>query len=305
MNGSDVATLLQALPYIRHHKGATFVVKCGGEIARDPEALRLLAEDTALCAHVGIRTVVVHGGGPQATELAERLGHEAVVIDGRRVTDDQTLEIAKMVFRGQVNTDILGALRRHGLRPVGLSGVDGGMLHAVRRPETEMRDPATGETRRVDFGHVGDIVRVDSHLVATLLDEGYTPVLASLGADDEGNIFNINADTVAARLAMDLEADKLVLLTNAPGLLADPDDPDSLVSHVSAARAETMLATRAIRGGMVPKLTTLIEAVRGGVARGHILDGKQPHALLLELFTKDGAGTMVTTREEERRYLTE
>ncbi len=305
MNGSDIGTLLQALPYIRRHKGATVVVKCGGEIARDRLALGLLAEDAALCAHVGLRMVVVHGGGPQATEMARRLGHEAVVIDGRRVTDDETLEIAKMVFRGQINTNILGALRRHGLRPVGLSGVDGGMVHAVRRPETEMRDPKTGKTRRVDFGHVGDIVRVESALLSTLLDEGYTPVVASLGADDRGNIYNINADTVAARLATSLNADKLVLLTDAPGLLADPDDRESLISHISAARAEKMLDTGAIRGGMVPKLTTLIEAVRGGVARGHILDGKQEHALLLELFTKDGTGTMVTTRDEEKRYLDE
>lgn len=305
MNGTEVGTLLQALPYIRRHKGATFVVKCGGEIARDPEALGLLAADLALLSHVGIRVVVVHGGGPQATELSQKLGHEPTIVQGRRVTDDQTLEVAKMVFGGQINIDLLGALRRHGIQAVGLSGVDADLIHAVRRPATEMQDPATGERRTVDFGHVGDIAEVNTRLLGKLLDEGYMPVVASLASDRQGNIYNINADTVAARVAMDMKADKLLLLTNAPGLLADPSDPKSLISHISAHRCEDMLGTGAIRGGMVPKVTTLVEAVRGGVRRAHILDGKAPHSLLVELFTKHGTGTMVTTREEEERYLGE
>ena len=305
MNGKDVSTLLQALPYMRRHKGATFVVKCGGEVAQDRGARDRLAQDIALCAHVGVRTVVVHGGGPQATELSRRLGHEPKIVQGRRVTDDATLEVAKMVFGGQINIDMLSSLRSHGLRPVGVSGVDGNLLHAVRRPATEMEDPATGEKERVDFGHVGDITDVDTSLLRTLLDEGYIPVLASLGADDDGNIYNINADTVAARVAVDIGADKLILLTGAPGLLADPEDPDSLISFLSAARCEEMMKTGAITGGMMPKLTTLVEAVRSGVPRAHILDGTAEHSLLVELFTKDGTGTMVTTREEKARYVEE
>lgn len=303
MKGEEIEVLLQALPYIRRHKGATFVLKCGGEVARDPAALEHLAKDVALCSHVGIRMVVVHGGGPQASELQRRLGHEPQIIQGRRVTDDATLEVAKMVFAGSINIDILGALRRQGLQPVGVSGVDADLIHAVRRPSTEMRDPATGESRTVDFGHVGDITEVNTRLLRKLLDEGYLPVLASLGSDAEGRIYNINADTVAARVAVDMKADKLLLLTDAPGLLADPDDPESLVSHLSAARCDELLGTGAVRGGMVPKLQTLVEAVRGGVPRAHILDGKAPHTLLLELFTKHGTGTMVTTGEEEKRYL--
>lgn len=305
MNGQDVKTLLQALPYIRRHKGATFVIKCGGEVARDRDALDLLAQDIALCAHVGVRTVVVHGGGPQATELSQRLGHEPHIVQGRRVTDDATLEVAKMVFAGQINVDILGALRRHGVQPVGVSGVDGNLISAVRRPATDVTDAQTGETRQVDFGHVGDITEVNTRLLRKLLDDGYVPVLASLGSDDAGNIYNINADTVAAHVAMDMRADKLLLLTNAPGLLENPDDPDSLVSHLCASRCEELLAAGAIQGGMVPKVTTLVQAVRGGVPRAHILDGKAPHSLLIELFTKDGNGTMVTTRAEEKRYLDE
>jgi acetylglutamate kinase len=303
MNSEEIEVLLQALPYLRRHKGATFVLKCGGEVARDPEALEHLAKDVALCAHVGVRMVVVHGGGPQASELQRKLGHEPQIIQGRRVTDDATLEVAKMVFAGSINIDILGALRRQGLQPVGVSGVDADLIHAVRRPTTEMKDPKTGESRTVDFGHVGDITEVNTRLLRKLLDDGYLPVLASLGSDDQGRIYNINADTVAARVAVDMKADKLLLLTDAPGLLEDPDDPTTLVSHLSAARCEEMVRSGAVRGGMVPKLETLVEAVRGGVPRAHILDGKAPHSLLVELFTKHGTGTMVTTGEEERRYL--
>lgn len=305
MNGQDVETLLQALPYIREHKGRTFVIKCGGEIARDPDALDRLAADIALVFHVGVRPVVVHGGGPQATDLQRRLGHEPHIVHGRRVTDDATLEVAKMVYGGQINIDILGALRRHGIQAVGLSGVDGDLIQAVRRPASEVRDPKTGRMTQVDWGHVGDIASVNTRLLQKLLDDGYVPVLCSLGSDRSGNVYNINADTVAARVAMDMSATKLLLLTDAPGLLENPDDPESLISHLSAGRCEELLKTGAIRGGMVPKVETLIEAVRGGVRRAHILDGKTAHSLLVELFTKEGTGTMVTTREEEARYLDE
>ncbi|MFI5402838.1 MAG: acetylglutamate kinase, partial [Planctomycetota bacterium] len=298
-----IETLLQALPYIREHKGKTFVIKCGGEIARDPQALDRLARDIALVFHVGVRPVVVHGGGPQASDLQRRLGHEPHIVQGRRVTDDATLEVAKMVFGGQINIDILGALRRHGIQAVGVSGVDGDLIHAVRRPMSEVRDPATGKTTQVDWGHVGDIAGVNTRLLQKLLDDGYVPVLSSLGSDREGNVFNINADTVAARVAMDMRAGKLILLTDAPGLLEDPDNDESLISHISAGRCEEMLKTKAIRGGMVPKIETLVEAVRGGVLRAHILDGNADHSLLVELFTKEGTGTMVTTSEEEARYL--
>jgi len=305
MSGQEVEVLLQALPYMRQHKGATFVVKCGGEIARDPEALGHLAGDVALLHHVGVRVVLVHGGGPQATELSEKLGHEPRIVQGRRVTDDETLEVAKMVFAGQINTNILGALRHEGIAPVGVSGVDGDLIHAVRRPVKRVVDPATGAAEEVDFGHVGDITSVNTRLLGKLLDEGYVPVLASLGADKDGNIYNINADTVATAIAIDLRADKVILLTNAPGLLADPGDRGTLISHISARRCEELLGTGSVKGGMVPKLQTLIDCVRKGVPRAHILDGTAPHSLLIELFTKHGTGTMVTTSEEEKRYLDE
>ena len=305
MNGQDVETLLQALPYIREHKGKTFVIKCGGEIARDPAALDGLAADIALAFHVGVRPVVVHGGGPQATDLQRRLGQEPHIVQGRRITDDATLEVAKMVFGGQINIDILGALRRHGIQAVGVSGVDGDLIQAVRRPVSEVTDPKTGKKTQVDWGHVGDILSVNTRLLQKLLDDGYVPVLCSLGSDKAGNVYNINADTVAARVAADMKAGKLLLLTDAPGLLEDPDDESTLISHITAGRCEEMMKTGAIRGGMVPKIETLVEAVRGGVRRAHILDGKASHSLLVELFTKEGNGTMVTTTEEEARYLDE
>lgn len=305
MNGNEVSLLLQALPYIRHHDGAIFVVKCGGEIARDGEALDGLARDIALCFHVGIRIVLVHGGGPQATDLSRRLGHEPVKVEGRRVTDEATLEVAKMVFAGSINIDILSALRRHGLKAVGLSGVDGGIVNAVRRPPTEMDDPATGAKRQVDFGLVGDITQVNVDLLKYLLTGGYMPVISSLGGDDQGGVFNINADTVASYVAVALNADKLIMLTDEVGLLADPSDRGTLISHTTAQRCEEMTKSGAITGGMIPKVEMLVHAVRSGVRRAHILHGKTRHALLLELFTKDGTGTMVTSREEETRYLGE
>ncbi|MCU0727216.1 MAG: acetylglutamate kinase, partial [Planctomycetes bacterium] len=197
----DVKVLTQALPYMRAHRGKTFVVKMGGELVADSATRESLAEDLALAHHTGIRLTVVHGGGPQATDLAGRLGLRTEMVEGRRVTDEATLEVAKMVFAGKINVEILGALRAEGLSAVGVSGVDGDILRAVRRPPQEIRDRETGEVRRVDFGHVGDIHAVDTRLLVTLMDAGYVPVVASLGADAEGRILNINADTVANAVA--------------------------------------------------------------------------------------------------------
>ena len=222
---NEVALLKQVLPYIRHHKKSTMVVKLGGEIAANADALRSLAEDVSLLVHVGIRIVLVHGGGPQATEMQRRLGLEPVMVGGRRVTDEATLDVAKMVFGGKINTDILSALRAQGVGAVGLSGVDANLIHATRRPPTEFTDPATGAKTLVDYGHVGDIQSVDTSLLTLLLEAKYVPVLASLASDERGNILNINADTVASVIAKDLQAGKLVILTGVPGLLRDKDDP--------------------------------------------------------------------------------
>jgi acetylglutamate kinase len=295
----DVRLLKEALPFLRRHRRQTMVIKVGGEIAANPEALDSLAQDVSLLSHVNIRIVLVHGGGPQATTLSRKLGFEPRLVQGRRVTDEDTLAVAKMVFAGQINIDILSALRRHGSRPVGLSGVDGDLLHAERRPPTEMTDDETGETELVDFGLVGDVTGVDAGLLSLLVEDGYVPVVSSLAGDADGNVFNVNADTVASVLAQGLGASKLITLTSVPGLLRDAGDGDSLISRLSIAEAEALMETGAVAGGMVPKVTTLLDALRGGVGQAVILSGVEESALLLELFTVRGVGTLIEPAEGE------
>ncbi|MDJ0973994.1 MAG: acetylglutamate kinase [Planctomycetota bacterium] len=289
----DVHLLKEALPYLRRHRRKTMVIKLGGELAANADVLKSLAQDVSLLAHVNIRVIVVHGGGPQATKLSKLLGLEPKMVQGRRVTDEATLAVAKMVFGGQINVDILSALRAQGVKAVGLSGVDGDILQAVRRPPTEMTDDETGETQVVDFGHVGDVTDVDTSLLRLLVENGYVPVISSLGSDDEGNILNINADTVASVIAQDLQAHRLISLTSAPGVLRDADDPDSLISELTTSGARSTIQDGGIRGGMIPKVTTLVEAVENGVEAAVILPGTTKSAVLLELFTDSGVGTLI------------
>src|SRR5438309_10776574 len=210
--------LREALPYIRRFKGKTFVVKFLGKVTENHECLISLAEELALMHQVGIRLCVIHGGGKQLSELAALMGVEQTIIEGRRVTDDATLEMAKMIFAGKINTDILAALRHRGVEAVGLSGVDGNIVHAERRPPREIVHRETGESEHIDFGHVGDILEINARLLTVLLDHGYLPVVSSLGADAEGKVFNINADTIAAAIAIQLKAEKMVLLSDVDGI---------------------------------------------------------------------------------------
>ncbi len=294
----DVRLLKEALPYLRRHRRQTMVIKLGGEIAASPESLDSLAQDISLLTHVNLRIVIVHGGGPQATAMSEKLGLEPRMVQGRRVTDEKTLDVAKMVFAGRINIDILAALRQHGVRAVGLSGVDGDVLHAVKRPPTEMTDAKTGETEVVDFGHVGDVTGVDTSLLSLLVEDGYVPVISSLAGDEDGKPLNVNADTVASILAQDLEASKLIMLTGVPGLLRDASDPESLVSRATVSEARALIEDGTVAGGMVPKLTTMIDAIENGVGEVVILSGVEESALLLELFTDSGVGTLITQDEE-------
>src|SRR5437870_282245 len=226
--------LREALPYIQRFKGKTFVVKFSGKVTEDHDRLMSLAEELALLHQVGIRLCVVHGGGKQLSELAALMGVEQTIIEGRRVTDDATLEMAKMIFAGKINTDILAALRHRGVEAVGLSGVDGNIVHAERRPPREIVNRETGESEEVDFGHVGDIVQIDARLLTVLLDQGYLPVISSLGADAEGTVFNINADTIAAEIAIQLKAEKLVLLSDVEGIYLRAGEPETRLSRLSA-----------------------------------------------------------------------
>ena len=286
--------LREALPYIKRFKGKTFVVKFSGKVTEERERLISLAEELALMHQVGIRICVVHGGGKQLSELAALMGVEQTIIEGRRVTDDATLEMAKMIFAGKINTDILAALRHRGVEAVGLSGVDGNIVHAERRPPREIMNRETGESEQVDFGHVGDIIQIESRLLMVLLDHGYLPVISSLGADAEGTVFNINADTIASEIAIQLKAEKLVLLSDVDGIYLRPGEPETKLSRLTADEAQALIQNGSATGGMRPKLQSIIELLQRGVKSAHIIDGTKRNALLAEVFTDKGTGTMIT-----------
>ncbi len=285
--------LREALPYIQRFKGQTFVVKLSGKATEDHDNLSSLAEELALLHQVGIRLSVVHGGGKQLSELATRMGVAQTIIDGRRVTDDATLEMAKMVFAGKINTDILSALRNRGIEAVGLSGVDGNIVHAERRPPKEVLNRETGERANVDFGHVGDVVQINARLLTVLLDQGYLPVISSLGADAEGKVFNINADTIAAEIAIQLRAEKLILLSDVDGIYLRAGDPKTKLSRLTADEADTLVNDGSATGGMIPKLQSISALLRRGVHSAHIISGTNRNALLSEIFTDKGTGTMI------------
>jgi len=285
--------LREALPYIQRFAGTTFVIKFSGKITEEAENLASLSEEIGLLHEVGIRVCVVHGGGKQLTEMAEKLGVIQKVIGGRRRTDDETLELAKMVFRGKINTEILAQFRRRGIKAVGLSGVDGGVLTAEKRPPKSVLDRATGETNVVDFGHVGDVVKIDASLIEVMLGNGYLPVLSSLGADDHGQVFNINADTIAAEIAVALKAEKLILLSDVNGIYLDPNEPSTKISRLPIADARDLIESRKATGGMIPKLESLISLIERGVHTAHVIDGKKANAVLAEVFIDEGTGTMI------------
>ncbi|MGE3466520.1 MAG: acetylglutamate kinase [Pyrinomonadaceae bacterium] len=295
MNIITLDLLREALPYIQRFQGKTFVVKFSGKVTEDKDNLASLVEELALLHQVGIRVCVIHGGGKQLTELAQKLGVVQTVIEGRRVTDDDTLELAKMIFRGKINTEILAQFRRRGIHAVGLSGIDGGVVTAVKRPPKDVLNKETGETKIIDFGHVGDVVNVDASLIHNLLDAGYLPIVSSLGADAEGRIFNINADTIAAEIAASLGAEKLILLTDVNGIYLDESNEDTKLSKLTTADARHMIDSGRATGGMIPKLENLISLLKRGVSSAHIIGGNTRNALLAEVFTDEGTGTMVVS----------
>jgi acetylglutamate kinase len=271
--------LVEALPYIQQFRGKVVVVKYGGAAMTDPSLAGLFAQDVVLMRSVGMRPVVVHGGGPQIGALMNRLGKEPEFRQGLRVTDADTLDIARMVLVGKVNRDIVAAINVHGPLAVGLSGEDAGLITATAR------DP--------ELGYVGDVEAVNPGIIERLLAEDLIPVVATIGSDLGGQAYNINADTAAGAVAEALVAEKLVYMTDVPGVLRDLADPDSLVSSASADELEKLIADGTLTGGMIPKIASCVQAVRGGVRHAHILDGRVPHALLLEMLTRDGIGTMV------------
>ena len=285
--GLKASVLCEALPYIRRFSGRTVVVKYGGNAlagASDSDALAQFAQDIVLMHAVGMRPVVVHGGGPQISELMARLGKVPEFRDGLRVTDAETVDIARMVLRGQVNPQIVSAINVHGPLAVGVSGEDAGLLRAT--------------ARRPELGFVGDVTAVNPAILVRLLAQDLIPVIATIGSDTAGQAYNINADTVAGVLAAALGAEKLVYLTDIEGLRRDVNDPASLIRQTTAAELDALMADGSLTGGMIPKIESCVQAVRGGVGRAHILDGRIPHVLLLELFTDEGIGTMITNGDQ-------
>ena len=274
-----VDVLLQALPYIERFRGAVVVVKFGGNAMSSPELFEDFAKDVVMMHRVGMRPVVVHGGGPQIGDWLARLGKTSEFVDGRRVTDAETLEVAQMVLIGKVNSDIVTALNTFGPIAMGLSGTDAMMLSA------EVKDP--------DLGFVGQVTRVAPELIRRTLGMDLVPVIATIGADDAGQTYNINADDAATEIAQALGAEKLIFLTDVPGLMADLDDPDSLITSITTGRVRELIDSGVIAGGMIPKMQGCVRAIEQGVGSVHLIDGRLPHVLLLELLTHAGVGTMV------------
>ena len=276
-------TLLEALPFMREHGGRVIVLKYGGAAMDSAGLAATFAEDVMLLQSVGIKPVIVHGGGPAVTQLSERLGIETTFVDGLRVTDAATLDVATMVLAGKLNTDVVASLVAGGVNAVGLSGVDGRLLLA-RKQEAP------------DLGFVGEVVHVHADVLATLIDRAFVPVVASIAIDEHGQAYNVNADVVAAELAVALDAEKLVYLNDVPGLIGPTGD---LLSELSAKQASDLLATPGvIDGGMIPKVESAVRALQAGVGKVHLVDGRVEHAILLELFTPEGVGTMVTPDAE-------
>ena len=283
-----VSALKHAAPYIRLFKGNVFVIKAGGEIFADSEQTRALMEQVGILHQVGIRVVLIHGGGPQSTKLATALGLDTTFIDGRRVTDGASLDVATMVLNGQINTRVLASCRDLQIPAIGISGIDAGLIRAHRRPLVE-RD----SDKSIDYGFVGDIDSVEADILVKQLDNGLMPVVSPLSCDESGTILNINADTVAAAIAAELGAEKMILLTGAAGVLEDIDDPQSLISYIDRAALDKLRDDGKLADGMLPKAAAIDAALANGVSRVHVISYKVPDSLLLEVFTNEGTGTLV------------
>jgi acetylglutamate kinase len=291
-----VTALRHAVPYLRVYKRKVFVLKAGGDAFISPETTRALMEQIGILHQVGIRVVVVHGGGPQSTALSKRLGLETRMVEGRRITDAQTLEVSTMVLNGEINTRIVAVCRALGVPAIGVSGVDGGLIKATRRPPVKQKSGVT-----VAYGFVGDIQGIDSSIILKQLENDLVPIVSPLSSDDHGVLLNINADTVAAAIATELKAEKFILATGAPGILESLEDPRSLISYVDRQGLTRLRDAGKISGGMLPKVAAIERALAGGVPRVHVISYSQPDSLLLEVFTNEGTGTLVVNDTERLR----
>ena len=283
-NSTRAQVLVQALPHIKKYYGKTIVVKYGGNAMISEDLKEQVMEDVVLLSMVGIKVVLVHGGGPEMSDLMKRLGKQPQFIDGLRVTDEETVAIAQMVLAGRINKSLVNLLQQKGGSAVGLSGIDGRLIQA------EMKDER--------LGYVGRITHVTPDPVLNLLEGGYIPVISTLGCDDNGNIYNINGDTAAGKIAAAIGAERLIMMTDIPGILQDRNDPDTLLSEITSQEAEAMIQDGSVSGGMIPKVRCCIDSLAEGVSAAVILDGRVPHAVLMEILTNEGAGTMFRREKE-------
>jgi len=276
--------LVQALPYFKQYVGKTIVVKYGGNAMLNEELKAAVMDDIVLLSTIGINTVLVHGGGPEINAMLEKMGKEAKFVNGLRYTDAETMEVVQMVLTGKLNKDIVGLLLQAGGRAVGVSGVDSGLLRAKKIDKDG-----------IDLGFVGEVTEVHPEILLSLLSQGYIPVISTVALGEQGdmNRYNINADTAAAKIAVAVKAEKFVQLTNVPGVLRNVEDPSSLIKQIDHVAIPSMIATGIISSGMIPKIECCLEALKGGVPRTHIIDGRVPHALLIEMFSERGVGTML------------
>lgn len=290
---SNVANVLtEALPYIQRFTGKTIVVKFGGNAMVDGALKEHFARDIVLMKLVGMNPVVVHGGGPQIGELLKKLNIESRFVDGMRVTDSQTMDVVEMVLGGSVNKEIVNLLNHNGGKAVGITGKDGDLIRA-RKMHVNRKDPGINEPEIIDIGHVGEVHSIDTSVLQMLLSSNFIPVIAPIGVGEDGSSYNINADLVAGKIAEVLQAEKLMLLTNVEGLL---DKSGQLLTGISTQTVDELIADGTIHGGMLPKIRCAQDAVKAGVTSSHIIDGRVPHAVLLEIFTDEGVGTLITNR---------
>jgi acetylglutamate kinase len=290
LNISNV--LVEALPYIKKFHKKKIMIKYGGHAMIDESAMSSTALDTVLLKYVGMRPVVVHGGGPEISRSMDKMGKEPKFIGGLRVTDHETMEIVKMVLVGKINTEIVSKIGLHGGKAIGISGKDNFLLESSKRTPAKVKHE-NGEVLEVDLGYVGKIDRINSSIIKDLTVNDYIPVISPIGVDTKGNTLNLNADTVAGSIAAKMDAEKLIVLTDVPGILTDPNDPESIIRRIRVDELRELVKDGTIQGGMIPKVETCINAVENGVKTAHILDGRIKHSILLEIFTKGGIGTMV------------
>lgn len=283
--------LIEALPYIREFYDSIMVIKMGGHAIINAEIMEMIVQDVVLLKFVGIHPVIVHGGGPEITEKMERMGKKPEFVAGLRVTDDETLEIARMVLVGNVNSKIVSLISKHGGKGIGLSGSDGRLI--VAKKLAPQRVTVGGVEKEIDLGWVGETEVINPEIIMILAGKGYIPVISPIATDEKGNDLNVNADTVAGDIASALKAKKLIALTDVPGILRNPGDPETRISRIAYNEIETLIENSILSGGMIPKVKSSASALKGGVGQVHIIDGSMPHSLLLELFTHEGIGTMI------------